>query len=146
MSSARPLPGRSPVAERAEEAATEPRSFARFATYGCAFYMTLYPRHATELVADVLADSPVAVIVGPRQSGKSTLAEQVASDEGAEMVSLDDAAPRAAANADPTGFIEERDLPLVIDEFQKAPALLDAIKSRVDRSRRGGRRAAGLSC
>jgi uncharacterized protein len=63
---------------------------------------------------------------------------------GAHLVSLDDAGPRAAANTDPTGFIEERDLPLFIDEFQKAPALLDAIKSRVDRSRRGGRRAAGM--
>lgn len=60
------------------------------------------------------------------------------------MVSLDEAASRAAANADPTRFIEERDLPLFIDEFQKAPALLDAIKSRVDRARRGGRRPAGM--
>ncbi len=60
------------------------------------------------------------------------------------MVSLDDAALRAAANSDPTGFIEARDLPLLIDEFQKAPALLDAIKSRVDRARRGGRQAAGM--
>lgn len=89
-------------------------------------------------------DTPVVVIVGPRQCGKSTLAEQIAADRGANLVSLDDAARRAAANVNPTGFIEERDLPLCIDEFQKAPALLDAIKSRVDRARRGGRRAAGM--
>jgi uncharacterized protein len=106
--------------------------------------MPLYPRHAAAQVMAALADTPVAVIVGPRQSGKSTLAEQIAADRGAHLVSLDDAAPRAAANADPTGFIEERDLPLFIDEFQKAPALLDAIKSRVDRARRGGRRPAGM--
>ncbi len=106
--------------------------------------MPLYPRHATPQIEAALDDTPVVVIVGPRQSGKSTLAERIAAEKGAHMVSLDDAGPRAAANADPTGFIEERDLPLFIDEFQKAPALLDAIKSRVDRGRRGGRHPAGM--
>lgn len=106
--------------------------------------MDLFPRYAAADVEAALADTPVVVIVGPRQSGKSTLAEQIAAGRGAEAVSLDDAAARGAANADPTGFVEERDLPLVIDEFQKAPALLDAIKSRVDRARRGGRRPAGM--
>lgn len=91
-----------------------------------------------------LTDTPVAAIVGPRQCGKSTLAEQLAGERGAHMVSLDEAAVRAAANADPTRFIEESELPLFIDEFQKAPALLDAIKSRVDRARRGGSRPAGM--
>jgi len=85
----------------------------------------------------------VVAIVGPRQCGKSTLAEDIAIERGARHVTLDDAAPREAANADPTGFIEQSELPLFIDEFQKAPALLDAIKSRVDRERRKGN-AAGL--
>jgi predicted AAA+ superfamily ATPase len=106
--------------------------------------MSLYPRYAAAEVQAALADTPVVVIVGPRQSGKSTLAEQIAADRGTQLISLDDAGPRAAANADPTGFIEERDLPVLIDEFQKAPALLDAIKSRVDRARRGGKRASGM--
>jgi predicted AAA+ superfamily ATPase len=83
-------------------------------------------------------------VTGPRQSGKSTLAEQVAAEIGAQPVTLDDAGPRAAANADPAGFIEQSDLPLFIDEFQKAPALLEAIKSRVDRERRTDPRVAGL--
>lgn len=106
--------------------------------------MRLYPRHVAGEVLAALGDTPVVVVVGPRQSGKSTLAAQIAADRGAQVVSLDDSASRAAANADPTGFIEEREVPLFIDEFQKAPALLDAIKSRVDRARRGGRRAAGM--
>lgn len=106
--------------------------------------MMLYPRYAMPQVEAALADTPAVVIVGPRQSGKSTLAEQIAADRGAHMVSLDDAGPRAAARADPTGFIEERELPLFVDEFQKAPELLDAIKSRVDRARRGARRPAGM--
>lgn len=89
-------------------------------------------------------DTPVVVVVGPRQSGKSTLAELLAGERGARQVTLDDAGPRAAANADPTGFVEALELPVVIDEFQKAVELLPAIKSRVDRARSGGRRAAGM--
>lgn len=106
--------------------------------------MPLYSRYAADQVVTALADTPVVVIVGPRQSGKSTLAERIALERGARMVSLDEAGPRAAANADPTQFIEKPDLPLFIDEFQKAPALLDTIKSRVDRARRGGHRPAGM--
>jgi predicted AAA+ superfamily ATPase len=91
-----------------------------------------------------LDDTPVVVIVGPRQCGKSTLAAVIAAERDARQVTLDDAGPRAAANADPTGFVEALELPAVIDEFQKAPDLLPAIKSRVDRARSGGRRAAGM--
>lgn len=91
-----------------------------------------------------LQDTPVVALVGPRQSGKSTLAEKVAADIGAEKVSLDDAGPRAAARTDPDGFIAQSSLPLFIDEFQKAPGLMEAIKGRVDRERRANPRAAGL--
>ncbi len=84
------------------------------------------------------------VIVGPRQCGKSTLAEVIADERGARQVTLDDGARRDAANADPTGFVEQLRLPAIIDEFQKAPELLPAIKSRVDRARSGGRRADGM--
>jgi uncharacterized protein len=89
-------------------------------------------------------DTPVVVVVGPRQCGKSTLAELVAGERGARQVTLDDAGPRAAANADPTGFVEALEPPVVIDEFQKAVELLPAIKSRVDRARSGGRRVSGM--
>jgi predicted AAA+ superfamily ATPase len=89
-------------------------------------------------------DTPVVVIVGPRQSGKSTLAALVAEERHARQVTLDDAGPRAAANADPTGFVEALEPPVVIDEFQKAAELLPAIKSRVDRARSRGRRAPGM--
>jgi predicted AAA+ superfamily ATPase len=91
-----------------------------------------------------LNDTPVVVIVGPRQCGKSTLAGLIARERGARQVTLDDAGPRAGANADPTGFIDQLELPAVIDEFQKAVELLPAIKSRVDRARAGGRRPAGM--
>ncbi len=104
----------------------------------------LYPRYAKPLIDTALEDTPVTVIVGPRQCGKSTLAEVIATERQARQVTLDDAGRRAAARADPTGFVERLELPAVIDEFQKAPELLPAIKSRVDRARAGGRRAPGM--
>jgi uncharacterized protein len=84
------------------------------------------------------------VIIGPRQCGKSTLAELIARERDARYLTLDDAGRRAAANADPAGFVDQLELPAVIDEFQKAPGLLPAIKSRVDRERAGVRAAAGM--
>ncbi len=104
----------------------------------------LLERHVRPQIDAALADTPVVVIVGPRQSGKSTLAEEVALARGAHQLTLDDAGRRAAAVADPTGFVEQLRLPAVIDEFQKAPELLPAIKARVDRARAGGKRAAGM--
>lgn len=91
-----------------------------------------------------MADTPVVAVVGPRQCGKSTLVQQYMEGRGGTYVSLDDAGQRAAANDDPTGFVESAELPCAVDEFQKAPALLDSIKLRVDRERRGGRRPAGM--
>lgn len=88
--------------------------------------------------------SDVVIVVGPRQAGKSTLASVVADERGARYVTLDDDGPREAANEDPTGFVEGATLPLCVDEFQKAPALLPAIKARVDRARAGGERPAGM--
>jgi predicted AAA+ superfamily ATPase len=104
----------------------------------------LYARHIKAELDAVLDDTPVAVVVGPRQAGKSTLASAMAEERGARYVTLDDEGPRQAANDDPTGFVEDATLPLCIDEFQKAPALLPAIKARVDRARAGGKRPAGM--
>jgi predicted AAA+ superfamily ATPase len=103
----------------------------------------LYSRHTKLGLDAALDDTPVVVVVGPRQAGKSTLASLVAEERGARYVTLDDDGPREAANEDPTGFVEGTALPLCIDEFQKAPALLPAIKARVDRARAGGKRPAG---
>ncbi len=104
----------------------------------------LYSRNAASGVTAAMADTPVVVVVGPRQCGKSTLVQHLMEGRGGTYASLDDAGRRAAANADPTSFVEEAELPFAIDEFQKAPALLDAIKHRVDRARRDGARPAGM--
>lgn len=104
----------------------------------------LYERHIKAGLDAALDDTPVVIVVGPRQAGKSTLASVLAEERGARYVTLDDEGPREAANEDPTGFVEGATIPLCIDEFQKAPALLPAIKARVDRARTGGKRPAGM--
>lgn len=82
-----------------------------------------------------MADTRVVVVLGARQVGKSTLLEQVASAEGVgrEVLTLDNQAVRAAATADPAGFIATLDTPVAIDEIQRVPELMTEIKLRVDR-------------
>jgi predicted AAA+ superfamily ATPase len=118
--------------------------FCAYIRYYLRIDQALFQRHARPELEASLADTPVVVLTGARQCGKSTLAQQVAADLGAHSVTFDDVGPRAAANADPAGFIEQSELPLFIDEFQKAPAVLEAIKSRVDRERRTNRDASGM--
>jgi predicted AAA+ superfamily ATPase len=91
-------------------------------------------------VEAALADTRVVLIHGARQVGKSTLAELViANRPGARAVTLDDAAVRDAARADPVGFVQQSTETLLIDEVQRAPELLLAIKAEVDRNPRPGR-------
>lgn len=81
----------------------------------------------------------VVALLGPRQAGKSTLARRLAAEElGAGYLTLDDDPVRELARADPVGFVAGLDRPVVIDEVQRAPDLLLAIKSRVDRDDRPG--------
>jgi uncharacterized protein len=91
------------------------------------------------MTAEALADTRVVVVNGARQVGKSTLAELIAASyPGARELYLDDQAVRAAAEADPTAFVRHDSL-LLIDEIQRVPELLLAIKREVDRDTRPGR-------
>jgi len=97
-------------------------------------------RSASLAVNVALADTPVVLLNGPRQSGKSTLARMVAeSHPGGAYVTLDDPATLAAARADPPGFVASTASLQVIDEVQRVPDLFVAIKASVDRDRRPGR-------
>lgn len=78
---------------------------------------TLVPRHARSLVEEALADTPVVVIQGARQVGKSTLTQQVLRGRRGTTLSLDDSAVLAAAQADPDGFVRQDAGLLVIDEI-----------------------------
>lgn len=97
----------------------------------------LYPRFDTQRVRTALADTPVVLLNGPRQSGKTTLARDLL---GAARTfrTLDDELTLAAAATDPTGFIRSADR-LTIHEVQRAPELLRAIKKVVDEDHRPGR-------
>ncbi|ROO51650.1 hypothetical protein EDC02_6535 [Micromonospora sp. Llam0] len=98
----------------------------------------LIPRHAAAQVDAALADTRVVLISGARQAGKSTLVRIVAGDRLAERRDLDRAQDRAAATADPVGFVDSPEL-LIIDEIQRVPELLLAIKAAVDEDPRPGR-------
>ncbi|NLT06379.1 MAG: ATP-binding protein [Solirubrobacterales bacterium] len=88
-----------------------------------------------------LGDTPVVLVVGPRQSGKSTLVEGIARGrDGAVYRTLDDSLTLGLARSDPDGFAASAgDGLLIVDEVQRAPDLLLAIKASVDRDRRPGR-------
>ncbi len=81
---------------------------------------------------------PVVVVTGLRQSGKSTFLQNEPGLAGRTYRSLDDLDQLAAARADPSAFVRCDD-PLTIDEAQRCPELLLAIKREVDRDRRDGR-------
>ena len=65
----------------------------------------LYPRYAEGPLVEALADSPAVLIHGPRQCGKTTLARWVGGPMGYDYISFDDDVARAAAYADPAGFV-----------------------------------------
>lgn len=91
-------------------------------------------RHLRGLVVEALQDTRVVVVVGARQVGKSTLVQQIAAtDHTADVITLDDRGLRSSALDDPVGFVAELGVPVVIDEVQRAPEVLLAIKERVDR-------------
>jgi predicted AAA+ superfamily ATPase len=100
---------------------------------------SLIERHLRPAVVEALSDARAVCLLGARQVGKSTLAKQIASDERpAAYITLDDEATRRSAQEDPTGFIASISGPAVIDEIQRAPDLMLAIKTRLDSSNARG--------
>lgn len=98
----------------------------------------LVPRRVLPIVLDRLDDDPVVLLEGPRAVGKSTLLRQVAEQTGAIVLDLDDPATRDAVAADPATFVHGEGL-VRLDEYQKAPDVLDAIKPELNRDGRPGR-------
>ena len=99
----------------------------------------MFPRNITPSIREALTDSPVLFLRGARQVGKSTLVRTLLSDtQPAKYVTLDYATTLALASADPTAFIAGLPRPVVIDEVQRVPQLLLAIKEAVDTDRAPG--------
>ena len=97
------------------------------------------PRLAAKSLSDALADTPVVIVHGPRQCGKTTLAMQVGKRLGFDYISLDDDAARRAAQDDPAGFVARLPNRAIIDEVQRAPEIFLPLKVEVDRRRTPGR-------
>lgn len=97
----------------------------------------LYPRRIEQRIAEAMLDTPVVLLAGPRQAGKTTLVRQMA-EKGMRYLTLDDELTLLSAREDPVGMIRSLDR-AVIDEIQRAPQLLLAIKKSVDEDRRPGR-------
>lgn len=89
---------------------------------------------------EALADTPVVLVHGPRQAGKSTLSQSVADILGGfERITMDDLLPRMRAKEDPVDFIDTLSGPTLIDEVQRAAEIFLPIKSSVDKNRKPGR-------
>lgn len=99
---------------------------------------SLFSRWIEPRITEALLDTPVVLLAGPRQAGKTTLVRQIAEQQGLRYLTLDDALTLLSAREDPVGMIRSLDR-AVIDEIQRAPQLLLAIKKSVDEDRRPGR-------
>ena len=124
---------------------------------------TIYPRYIEQRLAEALEDSPVILIHGPRQSGKTTLAQFACAPDNLnwgddahiweslplrtlsvrernyEYITFDDDTVRAGAREDPVGFVGDLPERVILDEVQRAPEIFTALKMAVDRNRVNGR-------
>lgn len=95
----------------------------------------MFDRHLLPLILISLENSPAVLLVGPRQSGKTTTVTKIADGNGFDFVSFDSIANQAAALEDPVGFIETRKKPLILDEVQRVPQVFLPIKVDIDKHR-----------
>ena len=91
-------------------------------------------RKITRKLIEVAKQVPVATIIGPRQSGKTTLVKECFPEYN--YVNLEDPVNRMLATEDYRGFFATYKEPLIIDEVQRVPELLSAIQVMVDEDRR----------
>lgn len=102
----------------------------------------MYRRNIKQQIRDALGDTPVVLVGGARQTGKTTLVREETAGSSSNYVTLDDLEALGAAASDPAGFLSglgRAGEPVILDEVQRAPTLFPAIKASVDRDRRPGR-------
>lgn len=95
-------------------------------------------RRLAEVVEQRITEEPVVVLNGPRTVGKSTLLSELAQRLGQPIIDCDNPGTRAAVRNDPARFVESGS-PVLIDEYQHVPELLDAIKAQLNQDLRPGR-------
>ena len=96
-----------------------------------------YPRLLKTQINEALSDTPVICLLGPRQSGKTTLAKTIDSER--QYINFDDTTLLKTAMEDPSGFVRGLPHKVVLDEVQRFPEILPAIKAEVDENRQPGR-------
>lgn len=99
----------------------------------------IIPRFVETRLVEALEDSPAVLIHGPRQSGKTTLAQMIGKKRGYRYFNLDDDVLRGAAEEDPMGFVGDLPSRTILDEVQRVPTLFTALKSAIDGDRSPGR-------
>lgn len=92
-------------------------------------------RTVEKSILEAAKSFPCIVLYGPRQVGKSTTLDYVFPGNF-NRVTLDDTEDRELAEKNPKLFLEVNPWPIIIDEIQKVPALLDAIKIKIDEQRK----------
>jgi uncharacterized protein len=97
-----------------------------------------YLRWQEPLIKKALSSRRVLVLEGPRQCGKTTLVKTLAGQDSIYRT-LDDETLLNAALSDPQGFVQHESELMIIDEIQRAPKLLQAIKKDVDENQQPGR-------
>lgn len=97
-----------------------------------------YPRLLQRHLEEALDDTPVVLVHGPRQCGKTTLAKKVGDLRGYAYISFDDVTLVAAAKADPIGFVDRLADKVILDEIQHVPEIFSSLKHAVDRKRTPG--------
>src|SRR3954453_2069275 len=98
----------------------------------------LAERRLIDVAGARFLEEPVLILNGPRTVGKSTLLDQLAGRLGRPVIDCHDPAPRSAMRADPGRFVESAE-PVLIDEYQHVPELLEAIKAQLNRDLRPSR-------
>lgn len=100
-------------------------------------------RNIEESILKTSKEYPVVMVCGQRQVGKSTMLNHIKESER-KYVSFDDRNARRLAETDPTLFFETYGYPILIDEFQKVPSILDTIKDIIDKLSYEGKDNNGL--
>ncbi len=99
----------------------------------------IYPRHIEPRLKEALKDSPVVLIQGSRQCGKTTLAQAIERSADYKYLTFDDENTRIQAVEDPLNFVNSLSERVILDEAQRAPEIFSSIKLSVDRDRTAGR-------